>query len=113
MDIKLITELVTSKNFTWMPGMRTLCGQRLRMGWSLNTWLPEQLKVKEIYIDIHDAATKGCLLHITRTLNDPSAFVMCFEEGWQVTTFMDGQEKYFRTEGEALANYIIGYQSPK
>ena len=106
-DIDVGQNLLKSKNFKWLCGMKTSCGVRLKAGWQLDKWIHQFNYDDSPVPDINDPATKGCLLSIVRSLSkDKECYVCRFDEGWSVVEWPESKQSYHRSEGVALSAYI-------
>lgn len=108
-DVDVGIGLTAAKQFTWMCGMKTACGVRIKSGWQLTKWLPSFGKDEGPVPDINDPATKGCLLHLVREMSDDKDCYACFfEEGWAIQEWPEPAKIYYsKTEGRALGSYIV------
>lgn len=106
-NVDIEIALADCRNFTWMCGMKTLCGVRITQ-WHLNKWLATQSEFPPVP-DINDPATKGCLLQMIRDItNDTSAYVTQFDEGWAIHSWPEHPSPaHYPTEAEAIAWFIV------
>ena len=107
--IALCSELLAHPRFRWAPGMITDCGVRLQSRAQIKRWL-KPIHVDDMPLpDLNDPATKGVLLsYVRKAAKDPEAYACKFDEGWCVQTWPEQNPMpYYKTEGMALASYIV------